>query len=207
MILFHLTTHDTTREAIMGYYVTLTNADFSIPETPEVLAALHEMETKFHEIKRGGSFGPGGQEAKWFSWMPDVRTLDSVAAVFERLGFTIISHDGRVSLVGYDDKTGQEDLFIAVVAPFVDEDAYMEWRGEEGEVWRYEVKDHRLVTIPGEMKWGEPEPYMEIVYDFAGSPTSNDYKPFVIQVDPYASNEEIVRAVEQARADAAIGSK
>lgn len=186
----------------MGYYVTLTDANFGIPETPEVLAALHEMETKFHEIKQGGS----SNGDKWFSWMPDVRTLTSVEEVFERLGFSTRRHQGLIWLDGYDSKTGQEDLFLAVVAPFVEDDSYTEWRGEEGEMWKNVVRGGRMYVERSEIVWGDPEPYTESVYGSTGSFADNTYKMYVVQVDPYASADEIEATVEQARADAKIVS-
>jgi len=141
----------------MGYYVTLTDSQFVVPETPEVLAAIHEMETKYNDLKRGGG---GGKS--WFSWMPDLRTLTSVKDVFQTLGFhCCINEEGGVSLYGYDDKTGQESIFLAVVAPFVEEGSFTQWLGEEGEVWKYVVKDGKLHEVAGvqETKWQEPEPY------------------------------------------------
>ena len=186
----------------MGYYVTLTEADFGIPETPEVLAALHEMETKFHEIKQGGS----SNGEKWFSWMPDVRTLNSVQEVFERLGFATRLDEGYVWLDGYDSKTGQEDLFVAVVAPFMSDESYLQWRGEQGEVWKDVVRGGRLYVEHAEIVWADPEPYTESVYGSTGSFADNSYKMYVVQVDPYASASEIEATVEQARADAKIVS-
>lgn len=182
----------------MGYYVTLTSADFGIPETPEVLEALHEMETKFHEIKRGGS----SNGEKWFSCMPDVRMLTSVQEVFDRLGFQTRLDDGYVWLDGYDSKTGQESLFLSVVAPFVSSDSYIYWQGEGGEAWREVIENGRLHVMYGRMVWGDPEPYLETVYGSTGSYTDHTYKSYVVLVDPYASTSEIELAVEQARTDA-----
>lgn len=184
----------------MGYYVTLTDANFGIPETPEVLAALHEMETKFHEIKQGGS----SNGDKWFSWMPDVRTLTSVEEVFERLGFSTRRHQGLIWLDAYDSKTGQEDLFLAVVAPFVEDDSYTVWRGEGGEMWKNVVRGGRMYVERSEIVWADPEPYMESVYGSVGSFADKTYKMYVVQVDPYASAAEIEATVEQARANAPL---
>lgn len=186
----------------MGYYVSLTSADFGIPETPEVLAALHEMETKFHEIKQGGS----SNGDKWFSWMPDVRTLTSVQEVFERLGFETRLDAGYVWIDGYDSKTGQEDLFLAVVAPFVEDDSHTEWRGEHGETWKNVVRGGRMYVERAEIVWSTPEPYTESVYGSVGSFSDNTHKMYVVQVDPYASAAEIEATVEQARANAEIVS-
>lgn len=168
----------------MGYYITLTDADFSIPETPEVLAALHEMETKFDSVKRGGRFGGDGPPERWFSWMPDVRTLGSVREVFEALGFTVEETiDDGIALMEYDNKTGQEGLFLAVVAPFVKDGSYTEWRGEDGALYRYEVRNGRLVECHAEVVWTDYRPYRE--YVVRASLEDGKAQTISAHVDPY----------------------
>jgi hypothetical protein len=182
----------------MGYYVTLTEADFGIPETPEVLAALHEMETKFDAIKRGGSFGPDGKQDKWFSWMPNITTFDTVQAVFEALGFEVSVDEGKFWLQGYDSKTGQEDLFLAVVAPFVEEGSFTNWRGEDGALYRFEVvHGGRLVTQSANVVWSSRQPYHYDHYDYFRTP-SGDFISYAVRVDPY-SEESAEAVVEKAK--------
>ena len=144
----------------MGYYVSLTTAWFGIPETPEVLATLHALNER-DDLKRGGSWGGTEGEKSWFSWMPaDLTELESVEEFFggPGLGFAVLVEDGRVWLQGYDNKTGQEDIFLAVVAKFVPSGHFIEWRGEDGEMWRNEVENGRLVTREAIIQWGPPEP-------------------------------------------------
>jgi hypothetical protein len=156
----------------MGYYVQIESCDFSVPETKEVLAAIHEMDTKYDHVKRGGSYLEGSFDKKWFSWMPeDLSTLQSVEEVLKTLGFdceTRIMLDGTkaVDIFGYNDKTGQEDLFLAVIAPFVSDESYIEWRGEEGECWRYLVHEGRLTVQHATLSWQEPVRYVHSYFDF-----------------------------------------
>lgn len=133
----------------MGTYVQLLQADWRIPETEEVLAKLKEMPRKFHGLKRGGSSNGGS----WFSWMSDASILgaESVKEVFELLGFTVNSDDPNfVDLVEYDNKTGQEDLFLAVVAPFVAEGSYMDWRVEDDSLYRFTVVNNAMHVGDGQ---------------------------------------------------------
>jgi hypothetical protein len=178
----------------MGYYVTLTDSNFVIPETPEVLAAIKEMDTKFDAIKRGGSYGPEGKTEKWFSWMPQLSGFESVRAVFEALGFDC--YDGTEPdsfyLQSYDSKTGQEDLFLAVVAPFVRDGSYTEWRGEDGALYRYEVRNGRLVQSEARIEWTDPQPYAYAHFDSVGSFGDGSYRMISIVVDPYTDDETII---------------
>lgn len=65
------------------------------------------------------------------------KKVTSAAEVFELLGFDIeTAEDGAITLIGYDNKTGQEDLFIQEVADLADTGWYLVWRGEDGDVWR-----------------------------------------------------------------------
>lgn len=75
----------------MGYYVTIANSTWRVKadKLTEAYAAMCRLNTTHDHVKRGGSWGPGGQTAKWFSWMsadypsecPDAK------AVLEMLGF------------------------------------------------------------------------------------------------------------------------
>jgi hypothetical protein len=126
----------------MGYNVRLTESSFIIPESLDVLDAIYEMDERYDAIKRGGS----RHGERWFSWMPPSLTLlTSVHDVFSTLGFNCkVYDDEKIWLRWYENKSGQEGLFLAAVAPFVDEGAYTEWQGEDGLEWRYEVQDGRL---------------------------------------------------------------
>lgn len=181
----------------MGYFVTLIDADFGVPETPEVLAAIHRMDTEWHELKRGGSYGPDGMTEAWFSWMPDVTSLTTVQSVFETLGFKVSVKDGKVWLYGYDNKTGQEELFLAAVAPFVKDDSFTSWRGEDGELYGYTVRDGRLVSRQALIVWEDEGPFIYVHY-----PSTPIDRPLVpVVVDVYSDTpvaDQVATAVKEA---------
>jgi hypothetical protein len=152
----------------MGYYVQLIDADFAVPESPEVLAAIHRMDSDWHALKRGGSFGPDGMEQAWFSWMPDVTSFTTVKDVFEALGFEVYVKDGSVYLNGYDNKTGQEELFLAAVAPFIEDGSFTSWRGEDGESYRYSVWGGKLTYQQAQIVWSSNMPFRYVHYPYLG---------------------------------------
>lgn len=145
----------------MGYYVSLRESKYPIPNTDEVLTVLKEANTKYHAIKRGGS----SNGERWFSWMPEDydQTVTSVAEVFELLGFECEVTDEYVTPRFYDNKTGQEVLFLAIVAPFMKDGDHTIWVGEEGEQVKYEVKSGQLYEITGHWQWSHATPYTEVV--------------------------------------------
>ena len=148
----------------MGYYADITDCDFDIPENDQVLQVLKDLNHKYDSEKRGGAYADGELKQRWFSWMDadyDQR-VTSVREVFELLGFDCDYNQdkGMVIIDGYDGKIGQEDLFLAAVAPFVDNGSYMEWRGEDGELWRYEVRDGKLYILGAVITWNNAVPVL-----------------------------------------------
>lgn len=149
----------------MGYYIDLVDANWEIKETPESLSTIREMPIKYHALKRGGS----SSGEKWFSWMNDteIENAVSVENVFNQLGFETEKTDGGFKLTGYSSKTGQEDLFLAVLAPWTVDGSHLEWRGEDGEVWMYEVHKGEMFRRDSELIFSEPTTYTyhEYVFD------------------------------------------
>ena len=142
----------------MGYYVSLHSSDWEVKESPELLATLKEMPIKYHAIKRGGS----SSGESWFSWVndSDFETATTAQQIIEAFGFETSEAEGVVSIDGYSNKTGQEDVLLAVLAPFVNEGAEMEWSGEEGERWLYVVRGGRLHISNETRTWDDPQPYI-----------------------------------------------
>lgn len=150
----------------MGYYVSTMNADFRIPaenldKAYDALCALNARD----ELKTGG----GGREVKpddsqsvandptrWFSWMPwnydEVYT--TADEILNALGFETYKEDnGDVTILYYDSKMGAEEHFLRALAPFVTDGSYVEWRGEDGSMWRQEFGNGEMTELEGEIVW------------------------------------------------------
>ena len=166
----------------MGYYVSLHSSDWELTESPELLAVLKEMPTKYHSIKRGGS--SGGES--WFSWVNDSEFESATKAeeIVNAFGFETSESEGTFCIEGYNNKTGQEDLLLAVLAPFVKEGSEMEWSGEEGERWLYSVIGGKLFVSGETRTWDRPEQYKYMHFESAMDADGNfTSKTFLI--DPY----------------------
>lgn len=145
----------------MGYYIWLTESEFAIPETPEVLQEIYKLNER-DDLKRGGS----SEGEQWFAWMnPDLTTYKSVQEVFQALGFGTELEDGLVHLTGYDSKAGSEDVFLWQVAKFVKDGSYMEWQGESSEdKYRYVVHEGKLCRAAGRVVYDEIHEYEPFDY-------------------------------------------
>ena len=148
----------------MGYYVTITEAGFTIP--PENLDAAYEAVCELNnhnDLKRGGTFPPlkdqpahGPRKDKNFSWMDwnYHETCSNLEEVLQQVGFDVdVNPDNGLSIIYYDNKTGQEDLFLEAIAPFATEGSYIMWRGEEGEQWQNVVKNGTLTQLNAVVSW------------------------------------------------------
>ena len=117
----------------MGYFVEIEGSTAVIPAANlerayEKMCALNTT----HDHKKTGGNNHGG---RWFAWMdanyPD--TCKDAQDVLEALGFYTHYENGNLHIDGYDNKTGQEDLFLHSIAD--DVTGKIEWRGEDGERW------------------------------------------------------------------------
>ena len=128
----------------MGYYINA-HGTITMPRSleAEALNAL-KMLNYNHEAKRGGLLGAGEKGAtfdtRWYSWMPTHwhETVASVEEVLEMLGFGTVKQRQaglNVYTVTYDNKTGQEDVFLNCLADYAQVD--IEASGEGGERWKW----------------------------------------------------------------------
>jgi hypothetical protein len=140
----------------MGYYVNTEDINIIVPKDllePAYKAVLAMNEDD--QLKRGGSYGPGDSREFWFSWMPkDLSTLGNLKEVMINLGFedTDYNEAGDLVLSYYNSKTGQEDLFLDRIAPFVQEGSYAIWKGEDDTYYKWEFTDGKMLVIPGEVE-------------------------------------------------------
>lgn len=163
----------------MGYYVRTVNWDWVVParyldDAYEAVCKLNER----HEAKRGGHGPIGGRNGlvtewdhqtgesvqvpydpykhRWFSWMdPNYpETTENLADVLEMLGFEVqVRENGDLAIGYYDNKTGQEELFLAAIAPYSLNGSMIEWEGEDGDRWKYVVENGRMRTLQGEVQY------------------------------------------------------
>lgn len=154
----------------MGYYVNYEGRiEFKTSDESTIVAGLKALNFK-HEMKGGGRYPKGGEdpfEDAWFAWMPkryheydDLTTVDSILAL---LGFKVVQRDdlnGRSFLtVTYDNKTGDEDVFLNELARWAEIE--LEGEGEDGSRWLYETACNTLFVREQVVAYGERHPVAE----------------------------------------------
>ena len=153
----------------MGYWVNIIEGAVTIPkanleEAYKRMCALNDNDA----IKRGGQWGgevssesprPEGMNyhpARWFSWMDAnyPETCSDAQTILSSLGFELeYGDDESLVIVRYDNKTGQEDLFLEAISDLCTTDSYLVWRGEDGDSWRQEFGNSKMVTKSPVITW------------------------------------------------------
>jgi len=135
----------------MGYYVRIedSNAKIKRENLAEAYMRLCNL-NKRDDLKRGGSWSEDKQQKKWFSWMDEnyPETCKDAEAILEALGFDVSIENDAVHIVGYDNKTGQEELFMKTIGDLVEGE--IEWSGEDGARWKW-VFDQGMITLSGKV--------------------------------------------------------
>ena len=142
----------------MGYYITLKESDIFISKDDfeycyEAMCKLNERD----DLKIGGSWGDGEAKSKWFSWMDAnyPETCKDMHDILFSLGFENHRYDKDGNLVGfiYDNKTGQQDLFLDSIAPYVKAGSYLNWMGEDGSLWQHSFNGKEMTMKSGVITW------------------------------------------------------
>ena len=131
----------------MGYYVHIEDSNCMLPHKHADLAYWRMCAlNKNDDMKRGGS-----KTEKWFSWMEKnyPETCKDAKDILVQLGFDVEEGDGGLVIYAYDNKSGQEGLFLEAMSDLVvahtgDEKPFITWRGEDDMVWK-ETYGERLV--------------------------------------------------------------
>jgi hypothetical protein len=140
----------------MGYYVYIEDANCMLPHEHADLAYWRMCDLNKHDhLKRGGS----STGEKWFSWMDQnyPETCKTAQAILIELGFDVEEEDDGVVIHAYNNKSGQEELFLEVISDLLrtvtnenstQNKPYIVWRGEDDMVWKdiYGEKTVRSLT-------------------------------------------------------------
>lgn len=142
----------------MGYYINITNSHFVIKSENFDAAYKAVCELNNHnELKGGGRYPSenidGPHPGIWFSWMdwnyPE--TCPDLKSVLTQVGFEVHLENGDISYLHFDKKMGDEAHFMNALAPYVESGSYIEWVGEDHNLWRWEFNDGKMFEKVGKV--------------------------------------------------------
>ena len=69
----------------------------------------------------------------------------TVEEILNQLGFETDLQHGELYIYSYDGKSGNEDEFFKALAPFIPDEQYICWTGEDGAQWRWLFRNGELL--------------------------------------------------------------
>tara|TARA_Y100000758_G_scaffold289290_1_gene241982 strand:- start:157 stop:609 length:453 start_codon:yes stop_codon:yes gene_type:complete len=146
----------------MGYYVHIEDSNCMLPHKHADLAYWRMCAlNKNDDMKRGGS-----KTEKWFSWMDPhyPETCKTAQAILVELGFDVEEQDDGLVIYAYDNKSGQEELFLEAISDLLrtvkDENStqnkpFIVWRGEDDMVWKDLYGEREVRSLQGTITFQE----------------------------------------------------
>lgn len=146
----------------MGYNISTDDVNLRIPaeHLDAAYTAMCEL-NQHNELKSGGRYPrvediDGPHYSVWFSrmhWNYD-EICKTAADILHELGFELeVEEDGSIVFLYYNSKMGSENHFLNAIAPYVNDGGYIEWRGEDGAMWRHFFKDGKMVEQTAVITW------------------------------------------------------
>ena len=143
----------------MGYCMTQRDSLFTIKaENSEgALKAIKALAETVDEQGGGGSWKGGKKKEAWYSWVTtsefvNAKTLDDAIKAWR----WVVESDknGDINYIYFNgEKIGDDEILFNAIAPFVDDDCYIEMSGEDGALWRWAFENGELVEKNAEIIW------------------------------------------------------
>lgn len=137
----------------MGYYLNTDGSDFRIPQDRQdaALAALKAAHTDEHY--------PSDDRRMYLD--DDERASRTLALFFTAWGFdevTVDDADGAIVGVDYweDRQEYRTGALWRILAPFIDDGGWIDYRGEDDEHWRYRFQGGECAEIAGRVVYEAP---------------------------------------------------
>lgn len=146
----------------MGHHVTITSARFHIhPDHLDAACQAMKELNKSDKGKSGINFGvlPDGTRGvtgRVFAWMPANyhETMHTAREILEALSFVVETPpDGGLVITEFDQSTGDEDVFLDALAPYVTAGSYLKWRSEDGLLWEDHFDGFQRRTFTGHAEY------------------------------------------------------
>ncbi|SLH40576.1 hypothetical protein [Mycobacteroides abscessus] len=116
----------------MGYFVSIEDSDFLIRE--------ENCEAAYQALVANGLQTPLDNHHAWVS--PSI-LVDALSAY----GFEVEDRSpAGVRIRWFNGKTNDEHSVVLALAPYVAEESFLEWRGEDGSMWRDVVRGSKLYS-------------------------------------------------------------
>jgi len=146
------------RKNKMGYYIYLEDANFHIKKEnfEPALQALKNLMAKESELGHGGTYY-NGVHTRHFSWIDSTSVLkaETLEAAMEECCWTVwLNKNGDIDGIEFiNEKIGDDEYILQAIAPFVEKGSYLNMKGEDGAMWRWEFDGQALIEKQAQITW------------------------------------------------------
>jgi hypothetical protein len=146
----------------MGYYITLDRCQIHIPPSlfPAICQSLLHKGFMSPRNMSGYTYADN-ITTPHFSWV-DMKQLeqcladDDLVGALQEFRFSVSLNDkGAIVDLMFDCKQGDEEILFSYMAEELPGIHRLDWSGEEGDVWRWLIKDNRLNVIDATITFDE----------------------------------------------------
>ena len=151
----------------MGYNCTLRYINFELTQSQQTTIIEHLRKTGFtvnQGYMTGGSFNSNNERREaWYVYadMDDLKygiETNDLVAVFDSFGYSSSCPSGSTTItdLSYHGDTGDSSwLFYAIAQALPDLTGYVEWAGENGDLFRWVFKAGEVEESTPRIVWGD----------------------------------------------------
>ncbi len=133
----------------MGYRAWISKEDFHIPsdKITDCLKSVMNSEGNYETPIVAAT------NIKHFEHLPPLVQLMEV--VRETYGFNLSAVEGGIHKITFEwEKLRDYEILFNAIAPYVTDDSYLEWCGEDGSTWRSVFKQGTCKQVAPTVTWG-----------------------------------------------------
>jgi len=140
----------------MGYYMDQGDSKFIVKkenfdEALKVIKALKDNTNQMH----GGSSSTG---EKWYSWveMSELANAKTLHEAIEAWRWTVeLDKEENINEIQFEgEKLGDDLVLFKALAPYVEDDSFIEMHGEDGNTWRWSFCNGKCEERYPTTDWG-----------------------------------------------------
>ena len=135
---------------MMGYYINMLDSNFVIKKE-NFEKALESLKSVFVPENMTCYDYINGKEYPHFSWVSTKLVLESktLEEALEEIRYeSKYDSDGNICRIEFTgEKYGDEDIFFAALAPYVEPGSFVSFEGEDGERWQWKFTDGKVEEV------------------------------------------------------------
>ena len=131
----------------MGYCIELIDSSFNMKKE-NFGKAFRDLKSLFVVENMTVCDTVNGKNYYHFSWVDNEEVIESInmCELMKAIRFPVeFNSNGDICDIGFHgEKLGDDEIFLSALAPYVEDESYLEFEGEDGYSWRWCFKNGKL---------------------------------------------------------------